>query len=270
MQVDMIRVEKDQGLKRSRVKGQGSRVKSYQELESHSFSTLSSPLSGLPEMFHQISLRCILLRMMIIDPARPGRQAHQNRFNSSIGLQAKKRPTVVNQIELCVAPPSNLLPPTLIFCIRFIHPFLQNGKVGICKNVSGIGREAEPLLIRPPLVTAQIVVEDTAHTPCLTPVSVVEIGVARLFEPVIEILAVPVTHLLVYGVKMDRILIPKIVGREIGSPTKPAVDGTIHLLAVVELKQSIIGVHSGCHRIAGRSEERRVGKECRSGGARDD
>src|SRR5690606_33157261 len=203
-----------------------------------------------------------------------------------MGPQAEKGALIVHQVELHIAAPSDLLPIPLFRGIGQILPARNNGQIGLEKTVSHPAYKSVPGLQGMVRVPAAVVEEQSPQATGLPAVGVPKLRITFLLVGWVETGIVGVTHLFADAMEMPGILLEKIIRGKVLSPAEPTVQPVA--LFVVHLKIPPIGMYRGNHGTSGvqyqaeptgekiglshpkiRSEERRVGKECRSRWGRD-
>ena len=168
--------------------------------------------------FSQLRLPRAWFGSIVIDPSSDRRQRHQDGFDSSAGLQAKDRPTIIKKIEFDIAPPAELLKDALPLSIWLIASSLCDGQIRIEKTSSAILYESEK---RVP-VAFQIIEKDATDSATLVSMAQVEVLVAPFLQsPVADRRSVPFAHLFPHPVEVDDVLAIRIVRSEVGPAPEP-------------------------------------------------
>src|ERR1700686_2352318 len=97
----------------------------------------------MPQYLQCSGFGAILVRKARVLPAPNQRERHQNAFGGSAGLQAKGCSTIVDKIELHVAPPAYLLPMLLKIGVGHVFPSLNDRHVRRHERSGAAGNELE-------------------------------------------------------------------------------------------------------------------------------
>src|SRR5262245_11497934 len=88
------------------------------------------------EVLPRFRFACPGLRLVVVDPLHKRRKRHKNRLGAPPRLETKRRSTIVDEIELDVAPAPDELELTRVLCILRATTSLGNGRIDATKSVA--------------------------------------------------------------------------------------------------------------------------------------
>src|SRR5882757_7064237 len=180
------------------------------------WSFRSQPFPRMQAGIQQFGFRCFRRRMIIVTPARAWRQAHQDAFRTTLGLQAKEGPTVMDQVEFHIAPPPDLLPFFFPFAIRHILSFQDDGGVSGQKCIPAGFLESQQLISLLFIRRPQMIIEDAANAShFVVTVFVDKIFIAPLLVPWIFLHSERLHGLLEDTMKMPGVFFKKVIRSKI-------------------------------------------------------
>ena len=134
------------------------------------------------------------------------------------------------------------MPITLAVGPRLLPPAADDAAIGLEKSVAHVPNESED----PIEVPIEVVEENAADAPRLSPVLDKEVLVAPLFEPFVVRGVVPITDRFPDLVEMCGVLVEQVERGQVGASTEPGSNG---LDSVAEhLQITHVQVHDGDHR----------------------
>lgn len=214
-------------------------------IHNSSFPANLNPLLRGLQHLDESRLSAPLLRGVHILPARRSRQAHQNTLNPRTWcIQSKGGTSIMNQVELDVSAPTNLLPLLLLRRKRHILPLINNGQIRRQERLQArLNKRKAILLII--LSVVQVIEEDAADATRLVTVLVGEVFVAPVLETWVVGLVMLVASILDSLVEVDGVLVEEVGGREIGAAAEPPC--AYAAVWVLGLEVAVIEVDGWCH-----------------------
>src|SRR5690554_3131097 len=197
-------------------------------------SGLLQPVAVLQKVIGQAGFFAARLRMPVVAPAHHGGQRHQDGLGTPAGLQTKQGAAVKHQVKLNVAATAVSLELALGFGKGCVAAAFDNGQVGVQIGIAH-GTHKGKTLLKTPLV--QVIKKQAANSAWLIAVPEVKIAVAPCLVFRVYLLAKGCAGITGDPVPVHAVFRLAVVGCQVKAATKP------------------------------RSEERRVGKECRSRGS---
>src|SRR5690606_17083426 len=180
--------------------------------------------------------------------ANERRKRHQDRLRPAAGSQPEDGAAIVEEIELHIPAATPELMDALVVPERLVAPAFDDRLVRLEKAIGCILPERDSAVIG-----LELVEEDAPDAARLPAVTEPEVFIASALEARIPARVVIVAHALEDAVKMNRVLLEKIIRREVGAAAEP---GAIALLDVAE-----VGVRRWHHRAARMEDERDARRE---------
>src|ERR1700677_4899810 len=189
-------------------------------------SLIVYPITRMQTRIQQLSLRTSRYRLIVIFPPGPRRQAHQYTLRPAARLQPEQRPPVMDQVELHIASPADLLPPDFPFPISQTPPPLRDRQISRQKTIANRLLELEQPLSPGLIRGSQMIIKYAANAPDFSATMPVnKIFVTALFEPRVVLFSENIHRIPEGLVKMHRIVREKIIRRKIRSAAEPPVGG---------------------------------------------
>lgn len=179
---------------------------------------LIQPVFGNQKVVIKFRFLASCRRPPIVSPFDDRRHGQQDGFRAAIGLQAKQRASVIDEIKLDIATSTIGLKVAFSLAIRRVFAALYDRQIGIDESISNALHHGEALFESELM---EVIEEDTADTARLFSVSQVEIVVTLLLEIRIELFAVGVEGITTGAVEMDHVLFEAIIGRQVHTSSKP-------------------------------------------------
>lgn len=246
-----------------------------------------SPLTRVLQHIHELLFAFLILCKLVlisyhvlgpgardgvhIGPARGTRETHEDTLDTSVRCaQAKASTAIVDEVELHVATPTELLPLLLLWGIGHVLSPLDYGYIGWQERGQTVRDEREESFLRVGGGAAgsleetgvKIVKENAADTSAFAAVRDVEVLVTPSLELGVISCVVSVTGFLDGLVEMLGIFWEKIGRGQIGATAEPpvlvAIDG---VLRVGSLEVSVVQVHCRRHGVVWVKNQRETGSK---------
>lgn len=202
------------------------------------------PFPGLLEHFYQPLLPTTFIRIMHIHPSRRQRQTHQNTLHPRARrVQPETRASVVDEVELDISAPSQLLPFLFAFRKRHVLSFCDEGEVGGQERRQAVFYEGEELFLFF-FFFVEVVEEDASDAAGFASVGDVEVLVAPLLEARVVASVVLVACLFDCAVEVYSIFVEQIGWCKVRAAAKPP--GVAIALCVHGFEVAVVEVHSWC------------------------
>ena len=115
----------------------------------------------------QLRLGCPGWRLIIISPASPRRQTHEDAFGAAVCLEPKKGASVMDEVEFDVAASSYLLPVFILLIVRNIFSFFNDGQISRDECLTTCFSKIHPKIQAMFIIRTLMIIKYTANTSSL-------------------------------------------------------------------------------------------------------
>src|SRR6185503_16156377 len=206
----------------------------------------------------QVGLGRPRLRLIIISPACPWGQAHQDALGASLCPESKECASVMDEVEFHITPSSYLLPFLFPLPIGSILSSKDDGGIGGQKGITACLLKGEQLFGAGLIGGAQVIVEYAANAAHLIgAVFVDEVFVTPFFVLRVFFFSKRVHGIFQRTVEVFCVLFEQVIRGEVGASAKPSVCDIT--LLVVQFKIPPVGMRGGNIGVQGMDHERESG-----------